>query len=303
PVAPLPTSRSVPGGSAAALRSPSASIAYRPRGKDAAAAGRCAFWYAPVVTTTVFGRSSPSDVLTTNPSAIGWSAVTATRSRTGALNERAYDSRCATIASRGMNPSGSSPAYAPPGSRTVQFGVTRQNVSQRPRQVSPTRPRSRTTWSTPAAESSWLTERPACPAPMTTTPDSLTSLTLGCVADPVPLGEVSGAHEFFDLVGECDKVRDPSLDLAVDVVDVGLLAVVGEQVPQICEVLEPVRERSLDDRVTRQSVEDVVVRLGLGEGEGGHQVGARPEKQLDGLPKVPLREAVELGVRLELGVL
>src|SRR6059058_3258952 len=144
-----------------------------------------------------------------------------------------------------MNPSGSSPAYAPPGRRTVQFGVTRQNVSQRPRQVSPTRPRSSTTCSTPAAESSWLTERPACPAPITTTPGSLTSLTLGCVADPVPLGEVSGAHEFFDLVGECDEVRDPGLDLSVDVVDVGLLAVVGEQVPQICEVLEPVRDRSL----------------------------------------------------------
>src|SRR5438094_7921695 len=169
-----------------------------------------------------------------------------------------------------MNPSGSSPAYAPPGRRTVQFGVTRQNVSQRPRQVSPTRPRSRTTWSTPAAESSWLTERPACPAPMTTTPGSLTSLTVGCAPSPVPLGEVSGAHKFFDLVGECDEVRDPGLDLSVDVVDVGLLAVVGEQVPQICEVLEPVRERSLDDLVARHDHAVVGVCHRIRRGERWH---------------------------------
>src|SRR5207237_4944738 len=227
--------------------------------KDAAAAGRCAFWYAPVVTTTVFGRSSPSDVLTTNPSAIGWSAVTATRSWTGALNERAYDSRCATIASRGMNPSGSSPAYAPPGSRTVQFGVTRQKVSQRPRQVSPTRPRSRTTWSTPAADSSWLTERPACPAPITTTSGLVTAGRYGRLAGRFALGEVSGTHEFLHLVGEGDEVRDPRLDLGVDVVDVGLLAVVCEEVSQIREVLEPVRERSLDHGMACQRVEDVVV--------------------------------------------
>src|SRR5438876_2922683 len=47
--------------------------------------------------------------------------------------------------------------------------MTRQKLSQRPRQVSPTRPRSRTMCSTPAATSSWLSERPACPAPTMTT--------------------------------------------------------------------------------------------------------------------------------------
>jgi hypothetical protein len=34
-----------------------------------------------------------------------------------------------------MNPSGSSPAYAPPGSRIVAFGVTRQKLSHRSRHV------------------------------------------------------------------------------------------------------------------------------------------------------------------------
>src|SRR6267142_3861359 len=63
------------------------------------------------------------------------------------------------------------------------------------------------------------------------------------------LGEVSRTHEFLDLIGKGDEIRDASLDLAVDVVDVSLLAVVGEQVPQIREVLEPVRERSLDNPV------------------------------------------------------
>ena len=72
-----------------------------------------------------------------------------------------------------MKPSGSSPSYAPPGNRTVQFGVTRQNESQRPRHVSATLPRSSTTCSTPRPDSSWLTASPAWPAPMTTT--SLTS--------------------------------------------------------------------------------------------------------------------------------
>jgi hypothetical protein len=38
------------------------------------------------------------------------------------------------MSSRGMKPSGSSPSYGAPGSRTVQFGVTRQNDSQRVRQ-------------------------------------------------------------------------------------------------------------------------------------------------------------------------
>ena len=45
---------------------------------------------------------------------------TSTPSRTGA--SAAYRSRCLTISSRSMNPSGSGPSYAPPGSWTLQFG-------------------------------------------------------------------------------------------------------------------------------------------------------------------------------------
>src|SRR2546428_493907 len=117
------------------------------------------------------------------------------------------------------------------------------------------------------------------------------------------LGEVSGTHEFFDLVREGDEVRKARLDLAVNVVDVGLLAIIGEQVSQICEVLEPVREGSLNDGVAGERVEDVVVGLGLGEGQRGHQVRAGAEEELDRLLQVPLRETVELRVRFELGVL
>src|SRR5215217_7059178 len=36
------------------------------------------------------------------------------------------------MSSRGMKPSGSSPSYGCPGSWTLQFGVTRQKLSQRP---------------------------------------------------------------------------------------------------------------------------------------------------------------------------
>ena len=68
-----------------------------------------------------------------------------------------------------MKPSGSVPLYGWPGGCTVQLGVTRQKVSQRCRHVSPTRPRSSTTCSTPAALSSWLGASPACPAPTTMT--------------------------------------------------------------------------------------------------------------------------------------
>src|SRR5438445_1207640 len=117
------------------------------------------------------------------------------------------------------------------------------------------------------------------------------------------LGEVSGSDEFLDLVGEGDEVRDAGLDLAVDVVDVGRLAVVGEQVPQIREVLGPVRERSLDHPVAGDRVEDVVIRLGLRKRERGHEIPAGTEEQLDRLLEVPLGQAVELGIRFELGVL
>src|SRR5579859_2360130 len=47
--------------------------------------------------------------------------------------------------------------------------MTRQKLSQRLRHDCPTRPRSSTTCSTAACESSWLSESPAWPAPTTTT--------------------------------------------------------------------------------------------------------------------------------------
>src|SRR5829696_7791609 len=66
-----------------------------------------------------------------------------------------------------MKPSGSSPSYACAGSCTVQFGVTRQKLSHRPRHVSASRPRSSTSCATPAWERRQLTARPAWPAPIT----------------------------------------------------------------------------------------------------------------------------------------
>src|SRR2546423_3141181 len=67
---------------------------------------------------------------------------------------------------RSMYPSGSGPLYSPPGSLTLQFGVTRQNESHRlDLHVSATRPASSTTWSTLACFRNQLVERPACPAP------------------------------------------------------------------------------------------------------------------------------------------
>src|SRR5947208_847835 len=125
----------------------------------------------------------------------------------------------------------------------------------------------------------------------------------GISAKSSGLGGLGGADELVDLVGEGGEIVHPGLDLAVDLVDVGLLAVVGEQVSQICEVLEAVRERSLHDPVLGDCVEDVVIGLGFGERERRHEVRAGAEEKLDRLLQVPLREAVELRVGLELGVL
>ena len=145
-------------------------------GSWAAPAGRCGFWYVPDATTTRRLQILPTDVSTRNvPSSLPSSVDTLTPSRTGARKLHAYRSMWAAISSRTINPSGSSPSYSPPGSRTVQLGMTRQKLSQRPRQVCATRPRSRTTCSTPAWLSSWLSESPACPPPTTTT--STTSAT------------------------------------------------------------------------------------------------------------------------------
>ena len=119
--------------------------------------------------TTARADSGPADVSSAKPPSTGRSRVTSTPSRTGAPVAAAWRSRYATTSSRCMKPSGSSPSYGSPGSCTVQFGVTSRKLSHHPRHVCPTRPRSRTACGTPASASSWLTDRPACPAPTTTT--------------------------------------------------------------------------------------------------------------------------------------
>src|SRR3954453_14599368 len=68
-----------------------------------------------------------------------------------------------------MKPSGSVPAYAYPGSRHCQLGVSSWSESQRSvRQELATSARSRTTWSMERVLRPWLIARPPCPAPMTT---------------------------------------------------------------------------------------------------------------------------------------
>src|SRR5579884_3259007 len=67
------------------------------------------------------------------------------------------------------NPSGSSPAYAYPGSSIDQFGNWKRRDSQRSvRQRPPTWPRSTTTCSRPCCWRSELIASPAWPPPMTT---------------------------------------------------------------------------------------------------------------------------------------
>src|SRR6516162_6192860 len=74
------------------------------------------------------------------------------------------------ISWRSMKPCGSSPRYGNPGSWHCQFGVTRQNESQRSvRQACPARAFSSTTWPTPRFAKCQLIERPAWPAPTTMT--------------------------------------------------------------------------------------------------------------------------------------
>src|SRR5437867_10422834 len=65
-------------------------------------------------------------------------------------------------------------------------------------------------------------------------------------------------------------------------------------------MLEAVGKLFVDDAVLADRVEDVVVGLGLREGERHHEVRAGPEEQLHRLLQVPLRQAVELRVRTEL---
>ncbi len=69
-----------------------------------------------------------------------------------------------------MNPSGSGPSYANPGSRVIQLGVSRRSESHRSVVHEwATSPRSRTTWSTERAARQWLIASPAWPPPITTT--------------------------------------------------------------------------------------------------------------------------------------
>lgn len=62
---------------------------------------------------------------------------TPTPSRTGARNADACCCRYRTISSRIATPSGSSPEQAASGKLIDQFDVTRQKLSQRPRQADP----------------------------------------------------------------------------------------------------------------------------------------------------------------------
>src|SRR5205807_7578100 len=108
------------------------------------------------------------------------------------------------MSSLGMKPSGSPPRYGAPGSRTVQLGMTRQKLSQRPRHVSPTRPRSRTTCSIPAWRSSWLIESPAWPAPTTAT--STVSVMIPPPGDPRDAPGPRPSHQVDDRM-QLDAVR------------------------------------------------------------------------------------------------
>ena len=87
--------------------------------------------------------------------------------------------------------------------------------------------------------------------------------------------------------------------MSVHLIDIGLLPVVREQVAQVREVLQTIRQLGLDDAVFGDRVEDVVIGLGLRQRERGDEIRARPERELDGLLQVPLREPVELRIGLD----
>src|SRR6188472_4533828 len=96
-----------------------------------------------------------------------------------------------------MKPSGSSPSYALEGSWIDQFGVTRQKLSHRSRQLWPIRPRSRMTWSIPALVSLQLVARPACPAPTIAT-GTCSTRSRGVVFPRIRrLGDLLHVHPFF----------------------------------------------------------------------------------------------------------
>ena len=107
----------------------------------------------PVATTTTGARSGPASVSTLKASSsAGPILATVTPVLSGQPKASVHRSMYATKSSRGRNPSGSGPSYSAPGRRMLQLGVTRQKLSQRRRvQLSPTSPRSRTTWSTPCS--------------------------------------------------------------------------------------------------------------------------------------------------------
>src|SRR5207248_8759623 len=90
------------------------------------------------------------------------------------------------------------------------------------------------------------------------------------------------------------------LHVPVHLIDVRLLPVVREQVAKVREMLQTIRQLTIDDPVGRDRIEDVVVGLRLRLGERGDEVGAGAEPELDRLLEVPLSEAVELRVALEL---
>src|SRR5258708_25746582 len=101
-------------------------------------------------------------------------------------------------------------------------------------------------------------------------------------------------------MGEEREIGEPRLHVSVHLVDVRLLAVVREEIAEVREMLQTIRQLAIDDLVRRDRIQDVVVRLRLRERERRDEVRAGAERELDGLLEVPLREAVELGVGLEL---
>src|SRR3954465_12279681 len=127
-----------------------------------------------------------------------------------------------------MKPSGSGPVYRKSGRRLSQFGLSSRSDSQpEEAQRSATRPRSRTTCSTPDVVSSLLTARPAWPAPMTTTgmrdimsPGLHVDDHVGAVGQPVvdrrpAAGLLDQRGELFGRRVALDGEADPDLPVPV----------------------------------------------------------------------------------------
>ena len=73
----------------------------------------------------------PWSVSTSNPSPPGRTAVTVVPVTTGAADAAAYPAMRSATSGAERYPSGSSPWYAQPGRRVIQFGVSSRSESQR----------------------------------------------------------------------------------------------------------------------------------------------------------------------------